>query len=59
MPLFQSTPDLVNREKVSSWCSLGGITRFQSTPDLVNREKSVLVAKGRPKLVVSIHSRFS
>ena len=57
--MFQSTPDLVNRENVTSTSPRFGRSAFQSTPDLVNREnyhkrKCCAIAAD-----VSIHSRFS
>ena len=57
MPLFQSTPDLVNREKMVSPSSVM-VSAFQSTPDLVNREKFA-DGGGDVQTNVSIHSRFS
>ena len=38
--LFQSTPDLVNRENTGWIMMFGVMEMFQSTPDLVNRENS-------------------
>ena len=38
--LFQSTPDLVNRENKQSIDWDGIHLEFQSTPDLVNRENN-------------------
>ena len=39
--LFQSTPDLINRENVSFVIQHGLVRMFQSTPDLINRENGV------------------
>ena len=36
--MFQSTPDLVNRENAGGRLIPTSIDLFQSTPDLVNRE---------------------
>ena len=36
--MFQSTPDLVNRENVLTAAQQARARLFQSTPDLVNRE---------------------
>ena len=56
--MFQSTPDLVNRENSYLIILVNKNFKFQSTPDLVNREN-----EGSSNLVrtstVSIHSRFS
>ena len=45
MHQFQSTPDLVNREKLAVK-SYWERSEFQSTPDLVNREKETLLEVG-------------
>ena len=42
--MFQSTPDLVNRENHRNLRDQAGILRFQSTPDLVNRENAITTA---------------
>ena len=39
--LFQSTPDLINRENPHQVDSLAKDSEFQSTPDLINRENLV------------------
>ena len=36
--VFQSTPDLINRENLSTRFEITGVNEFQSTPDLINRE---------------------
>ena len=56
--MFQSTPDLVNRENVFASQRLLLIRVFQSTPDLVNRENLISSASAL-RASVSIHSRFS
>ena len=38
--LFQSTPDLINRENELFAIKQVGGKRFQSTPDLINRENA-------------------
>ena len=57
--MFQSTPDLINRENVRSCRLRGGfVVMFQSTPDLINRENtSDIIIRIRSD--VSIHSRFN
>ena len=39
--MFQSTPDLVNRENVKCFNFHFKYLLFQSTPDLVNRENNI------------------
>ena len=50
--MFQSTPDLVNRENFTDAILKLSHIRFQSTPDLVNRENAV------QQPVAGIHKRF-
>ena len=47
--LFQSTPDLVNRENLFVVRLFSGCGQFQSTPDLVNRENVGRMARGNDK----------
>ena len=50
--MFQSTPDLINRENVQGRLPAGRSALFQSTPDLINRENI-------PSMEYSLHgSRF-
>ena len=57
--VFQSTPDLINRENTvqMAWCTTR--SRFQSTPDLINRENGDAVPFDQHHWCVSIHSRFN
>ena len=57
--MFQSTPDLVNRENQSAGGGGSAAAVFQSTPDLVNRENTDVYIGCFLNGVVSIHSRFS
>ena len=45
MLLFQSTPDLVNRENLNNVGLVKTELWFQSTPDLVNRENADFAGK--------------
>ena len=36
--MFQSTPDLINRENAKMQTNANDNSAFQSTPDLINRE---------------------
>ena len=38
--MFQSTPDLINRENQSIKGAISALHGFQSTPDLINRENT-------------------
>ena len=57
--MFQSTPDLINRENFITVVRILTPHLFQSTPDLINREnlmgQRIIVAMQN----VSIHSRFN
>ena len=57
--MFQSTPDLVNRENRLMNAFHALTRRFQSTPDLVNRENIDAALAANLSQNVSIHSRFS
>ena len=57
--MFQSTPDLVNRENLGGGTPEGLWSVFQSTPDLVNRENVNAALANVDVTQVSIHSRFS
>ena len=57
--LFQSTPDLINRENRVDFYNTGVIKLFQSTPDLINRENREYRVPVERAFVVSIHSRFN
>ena len=41
--MFQSTPDLINRENTANTRLILNRTLFQSTPDLINRENIVSI----------------
>ena len=40
--MFQSTPDLINRENLPCLNINWQVVLFQSTPDLINRENAVI-----------------
>ena len=56
--MFQSTPDLINRENALNWLSYARWILFQSTPDLINRENNAERIAIETDYV-SIHSRFN
>ena len=39
--MFQSTPDLINRENLIMQFGMTEVLKFQSTPDLINRENAL------------------
>ena len=43
--MFQSTPDLINRENCRKFGKESVVLLFQSTPDLINRE-NLYIASG-------------
>ena len=57
--MFQSTPDLINRENASQGTQMLAFSQFQSTPDLINRENVRFILHVTADLDVSIHSRFN
>ena len=56
--MFQSTPDLINRENASQGTQMLAFSQFQSTPDLINRENDFYRYKSLTEFA-SIHSRFN
>ena len=57
--MFQSTPDLINRENKAEIVKSLLLAAFQSTPDLINRENMMYNVDDDDYPSVSIHSRFN